>query len=400
MDSEGRRSLNVAGRIGFRSPARTGAFQVKTEFIKPRLVGKRFEEHSIPVEVLKDWAVFEDLIVETARWLYKVENHDRQRVPRGFSEGFALHLSAVEEGSAVPAIDRVHMHSQLFPDANAVWFDKARDRVLQAIEAVNKGLPIADLLPSFLLSYFDRFGRSLRESEHIEFAAPSGLGKVIYDIRARRALILQGAPEYRQEERLRGVISEVDARKKKLTIELIGGQRLEGGYLKEVHEEASAALSDYVQNGPLVLIECVSVRNKQESLTAIESISRIERLDPLDVSARIEALMQLNDGWLDGEGHAPSVDGLRWFRDAWLDNWAEDMPLPFLYPTPDGNLQAEWSNDLAAVTAEIDIEEHSMAVVVSQHVGGKVLSELLLSLDEDHGWQTLVEIVGDLISGS
>ena len=56
---------------------------MKTEFLKPRLVGTRFEEHSIPVEVLKDWTAFEGLIVQAARWLYLEENPKRKRMPRG-----------------------------------------------------------------------------------------------------------------------------------------------------------------------------------------------------------------------------------------------------------------------------------------------------------------------------
>ena len=61
---------------------------VKTEFLKPRLVGERFNAHSIPVEVLKDWAAFEGLIVEAARWLYLQENPRRTRTPRGFAQSF------------------------------------------------------------------------------------------------------------------------------------------------------------------------------------------------------------------------------------------------------------------------------------------------------------------------
>ena len=47
---------------GCKSPLSVSKGIVKTEFLKPRLVGHRFEEHSIPVEVLKDWAAFEGLI--------------------------------------------------------------------------------------------------------------------------------------------------------------------------------------------------------------------------------------------------------------------------------------------------------------------------------------------------
>ena len=40
------------------------------EFLSPRLVGNRFDQHSIPLEVLKDLAALEELIVEVAKWHY------------------------------------------------------------------------------------------------------------------------------------------------------------------------------------------------------------------------------------------------------------------------------------------------------------------------------------------
>jgi hypothetical protein len=36
-------------------------------FLTPRLVGDRFEGHAIPLEVLKDFAVLEEMIVEVAK---------------------------------------------------------------------------------------------------------------------------------------------------------------------------------------------------------------------------------------------------------------------------------------------------------------------------------------------
>ena len=96
---------------------------MKTPFLKPRLVGTRFEEHSLPVDVLKDWAAFEDLVVEVAKHLYLQDNEGRKRTPRGFADDFSLHLSGVEEGSAVPVLDRI---SRKNLPLGGDYFDKAR----------------------------------------------------------------------------------------------------------------------------------------------------------------------------------------------------------------------------------------------------------------------------------
>ena len=51
------------------------------QFLTPRLVGKRFEGHAIPFEVLKNMAVLEDLVIEAAKWKYMQAHPDRQRDP-------------------------------------------------------------------------------------------------------------------------------------------------------------------------------------------------------------------------------------------------------------------------------------------------------------------------------
>jgi hypothetical protein len=43
-------------------------------FLKPRFVGKRFDNHSLPLEILKDLAVLEELIIEVAKREYIKKN--------------------------------------------------------------------------------------------------------------------------------------------------------------------------------------------------------------------------------------------------------------------------------------------------------------------------------------
>jgi len=62
------------------------------------------------------------------------------------------------------------------------------------------------------------------------------------------------------------------------------------------------------------------------------------------VSERLTSFSCLSDGWLDGEGKAPSPDILD-LAMSMLDSLREslpDLPIPSLYPTPEGGIQAEW----------------------------------------------------------
>lgn len=64
-------------------------------------------------------------------------------------------------------------------------------------------------------------------------------------------------------------------------------------------------------------------------------------LDPLDVDAQLDKLAMLPDGWLDGEGVAPSRVGLQWFAAKFAELYPCDLHLPHLYPTLEGGVQAE-----------------------------------------------------------
>ena len=63
----------------------------------------------------------------------------------------------------------------------------------------------------------------------------------------------------------------------------------------------------------------------------------------------------MEDGWLDGQGCAPDRDGLAWLAERFERNWPSDLPSPYLYPTVEGGVQAEWSLPPVEVSLEIDL---------------------------------------------
>lgn len=70
-------------------------------FLSPKLTGSRFNDHTLPVNMLEDFSALEDLLIELAKKIYLEENPERQRVPKGFSDGIYLKLSNLEEGSTI-----------------------------------------------------------------------------------------------------------------------------------------------------------------------------------------------------------------------------------------------------------------------------------------------------------
>ncbi len=194
------------------------------EFLKPRLVGPRFEEHSIPLEILKDLSVLNEMIIEVAKWKYLNDHTDRKRIPRGFTDGVELRLAAIEEGSVRPVIVLFVAAMGLHPTANHHYLESARDAIIQAIEAAEHNRLATEFLPENPLSYFDRIGRSLQDGEAIEFqppgqptsAAPARLTR-----ETRRTLILTAThtQTFSEERTLRGRISAADKDKKTFEIQ-------------------------------------------------------------------------------------------------------------------------------------------------------------------------------------
>jgi hypothetical protein len=176
------------------------------EFLRPRLVGRRFDEHSLPLDILKDFAALEEMLVEVAKRQYLAANPDRVRSPKGFTKGLDLHITAVEPGGAMPVIALVF--STLFPSADADYFEQAKEQIIEAIAAAEQGQPPA--LPPDLLRYFDRFGRGLREGEAMEFLRRTGQTASLTPATREHLLRASQAEQWTEEVPLKGRIPDVD----------------------------------------------------------------------------------------------------------------------------------------------------------------------------------------------
>jgi len=373
------------------------------DFLKPRLIGSRFDGAAIPLEVLADFAGLNELLIKTAKWVYLQDHPERTRSPRGFTQNLELKIVGIEDGSAKPVIQLFFLAvaaiaPSLFPVDAQAYMERARDTVITAIDAAATGKPIT--LPPKLLRHFERFGRSLQDGESIEFReAVNGQPAVRLDKPTRRALLLAppDSTEVTDPAAFLGLIPNVKQTEGTFDVELAGGPRVTLPFVHQYHDEIFYAASGYT-NRLRVLIEGVGRYDRGNRLVGMESIDAITPIHPLDVGAQLDDLRGLKAGWLNGDGPVfPGAD-LNRLEDLFYQNYPAELSPPHLYPTPEGHVRAEWSLTRYEASLEIDLT----TLVGYWHVlnlDDNSDDAYELNLAEPAAWEELAEAIRKLPGG-
>ncbi len=121
----------------------------------------------------------------------------------------------------------------------------------------------------------------------------------------------------------------------------------------------------------------------EKSVIAFKSLSK-----PLNgVVKRLEDLAILKDGWYDGiQGKSLNRTSLHWLAGAFDSYYDLALPIPSLYPTLDGKVQAEWSLPLHELSMTFDIENKTIAYHFLQ-LDTDETNEGSMSLNSVSDWQ-------------
>ena len=356
-------------------------------FLRPRLIGERFDSHSVPLDLLKDFAVLEEMLLEIAKRNYLADNQDRQRLPKGFGKHFSVNLAAVEQGSVVldfALASAVAVSSPIQADEEK-YLNQAKDQVLEAVFSATTNEE-TKLEPS-LLRYFDRFGRSLRADECIEFTYNGET--VSFNQNIRKTLLEKSqASSWREHLTLKGYISALDKKDQTFDLQLISGLIVKAPFNEPYQKLVSEAFNAYESKSALVEVTGLVLIDKTDTYKCFESVEQFTPLDPLDLGARLEALLLLKEGWLDGKGQALNKEGAKKFESLFERFYDDALTLPYVYPTAEGNVQAEWLLSSWEVSLEVDLtsleaEFHAMDISDDKE------KALRFSLVDQAGWQKL-----------
>ena len=324
-------------------------------FFEHHLHGTRFERGVVPLEVLGDFAAFREMVLEVAKWRFLSRNPSRQRVPRGFTDNFSFNLVGLREGSAVCEIELGTPHGS-FSSEYGPYYEDFTGALESIIDAVSSDDPGARM-PLGYYAYFDRIGRSLREGELLEFRLPSkGVSASLDQSRRRDLLAISRLTEFTNEVTLRGYVPEMDQDRKTFELQPAHGPKVVAPLSAFHFDTVLKAFVGYSGTDPVrVLVKGIGRFNRQGRLQSLEYVNDVSLLDPLDVAFRLDEFRNLQDGWLEGEGVAPSQPGLDWLSETFYHNYPIADEFPYSYPTPEGGVQFEWSIGSWEFALEVDL---------------------------------------------
>lgn len=329
-------------------------------FLSPRLCGGRFKDGGIPLDVLPDLLALQDLVNDIARSEYLNEHPSERHVPPGFSENLKLRLTAIKPGSAVAEISFDDSTPRLpaVESRYETYALRAADTIHDVIDAGHNDRALPTGLPKGFRKHFAKFGHSLQGDETIEFDSPGRLQPATLTPRSRENLIERLRVQDECElVTFRGRVPELDHDRRKFEFWPIGGSKISVSILDSHRDILIQAFNGFWDEAKIALTGQGIVKGDGK-LMSLESIQDVKLLDPLDVDAQLDDLSTLRDGWLNGDGVALDRSGLKWFSTKFADLYPAGLPLPYLYPTPEGGVQAEWSFHGCRMDLEVDLRTH------------------------------------------
>lgn len=372
-----------------------------TEIYSPRYEGERFKSHSFPLDLIEDLYVLREMTIEMAKQIYFEKHPDRKRIPKNFTRDISFELRDISPGSTIPTIILVTGLSGMFPQQNYNYFIEAPARIVKAIEVAHSGKSnITDFANAEVLRHFDQFGKKLRDGESINFSQDRGTSQSVLNKESRKRLLLASskAKEYTESVVLRGLIASLDKDRGSFEIQFPNGLKVKGDYDEGQTKSLEEALVGF-EDGQKVLIRATGTYSATDKLKSIQDIEELGLLDEFDVPSRLEELSLLKVGWLDGsQGESLSTDGVRWLSETFEKYYDSDnLPLPAAYPTPDGNVQFEWSLGAWEVSLEVDLASKN-----SEYFGFNTATNdeksCPLDLNEEVNWRELNDFLLEITS--
>lgn len=364
---------------------------LKEAFAIPRFTGARFDAHTLPVDVARDLAAYEALIVDLAKHLYLQANPERKRVPRGFSDNFRLDIEKIEKGSTKPHLVAIAAAGGLFGYLGGAqgYFEQARDLVAECVAAPANALP--EKFPKELLGYFNQLGRSLREGEAMELPRHRQGSAILTPVK-RKELVLAAEKTYEKEAKLLGVIMEMDWSKSTFRLHLADG----GQCTVTMPEATRETVREFGgRERHQVVLKGVAAYDSWDRLKSVITVDSLEVIKNHAISSRLDEIAQLEDGWFEGDGLALNKEYLEKIADH-LADYPDDVPLPLIVPTQDGNLLLEWQ---AKGFPSLDIDLANMQA--SFHAFNETDEDVERDFDlkGEGDWRLLFQFLGEHVKG-
>ena len=139
--------------------------------------------------------------------------------------------------------------------------------------------------------------------------------------------------------------------------------------------------------GAEVLPACETFHSSLEHQIRVHSTKGHED----DIREQISNLGSLQDGWLDGTGKACDRNGLANLAEQLISHYPLDAPELRLYPTGDGNVQAEWWTENYNAVLEVFLDGTTPAEWSDFNLQTKVENVRPVDINNEQDWEWVVQ---------
>lgn len=209
--------------------------------------GKRFDDHGLDIDVLPDLIAYKNILVETAKEIWRQKHPERDRLPRGFEESLAIKFYELGEGStAVPLYREIELPPDLLPlEAQPDELDEAVLLVAKAVDAVTQDNALPSFFPKKVLPFFASYGNTLREDESFEILPELRDRPAIYTQQTRERFREWAPQEYEDALNIIGEVRSADLDGLNFSIRTADGTKVGGKFLPAHEAYITEALSKH-----------------------------------------------------------------------------------------------------------------------------------------------------------
>lgn len=350
-------------------------------FAKLRFQGDRFGGAVFPVEALPELATYRDLVLEAAKSLWYADHQHRTNAPRGFEAAFGLLLVGIEAGSSMPVLARTEVLPDaivgMTPDEAALYFEGGRRLVSDVVASASKKQALPFVSPR-LGQKFAAFGSKLHTAERVQLVDP-GTASGPEFTHETRDWILEAIPTvYDEDVEFIGEIVRADKVKNVFELGYDGTKRIPF----DADPSLAAELLTWMRDDTIVRIRGKATHRTIGGFQklVVDSIAMVQQdlgeavsaPCPLPISVQLADLARLQDGWLDGDGEAydPTLlDRAKEIFESLVDLSGVDMP--YVYPSPDGAIRAEWNHPDIDVVLVLDASGARLRLLAVDSTGSR-----------------------------
>lgn len=259
------------------------ASKYRKELATLRFDGPRFRDHGLDVDVLPEISAYKDLIIETAKEIWRSKNPGKTRLPKGFGSELIVKFFELREGSTLVPLEREYADPEVPMDLPDI-FDDAADILDDAVQAATKGASPPSDLPSPVIRQLGEFGKTLGDADCVGFKSRRHTSIALFDKAAKERIIGWSKPTYYDEVDYVAEIRAADLDGSKFSIRIEGGRKITGVFNTEQERVVIEALSHHDTQRLRIIGQAEFYTHDGKA----KRISRVDELQPVNVSLEEE----------------------------------------------------------------------------------------------------------------